>query len=118
MIWGVWRLLAADADQSTLADFVRHWIGSLIDHDASHGVDLVKTLTAYLENDRSHETTARRIFIHRSTLRYRLGRIEQLTGWDLGDPDQRFNTALACRALITLDALQTPFGGDGSRPTG
>jgi PAS domain S-box-containing protein len=117
---GVWRLLAGDADPSALTDFVRQWIGALIDYDSSHGADLTKTLATYLNNDRAYEATASRLLIHRSTLRYRLGRIGVLSGWDLGDPEHRFNLDLACRAWITLSShqdhsdVETPSPGDSS----
>jgi DNA-binding PucR family transcriptional regulator len=54
--------------------------------------------------DGAFEGTARKLLIHRSTLRYRLGRIEKLSGRTLDDPDHRFNLALACRAWISLNA--------------
>lgn len=101
---GVWRLLAAHSDPSSLRDFVREWIGTLIDYDGSHGSDLVTTLATFLDGDGAFEATARKLLIHRSTLRYRLGRIEKLGGHNLGDADHRFDLALACRAWIILNA--------------
>jgi DNA-binding PucR family transcriptional regulator len=60
-------------------------------------------LATYLEDGRAVESTARKLFIHRNTLRYRLGRIEKFCGGDLNDPDHRFNLALACRAWNILN---------------
>jgi len=102
---GVWCLLAAHSDPSQLADFVRQWLGVLIDYDAAHQADLTATLVAYLHNDRAYDATAQQLAIHRSTLRYRLGRIEGLSGRDLRDPEHRFNLGLACRAWTTLKAF-------------
>jgi DNA-binding PucR family transcriptional regulator len=48
--------------------------------------------------------------VHRSTLKYRLQRIRELTGLDLSDPEIHFNLQLATRAHLTLLALN----GDGS----
>jgi len=44
--------------------------------------------------------------VHRSTLKYRLQRIRELTGYDLGDPETRFNLELATRTRVTLAALR------------
>jgi DNA-binding PucR family transcriptional regulator len=44
--------------------------------------------------------------VHRSTLKYRLQRIRDLTGFDLSDPETQFNLQLATRAWVTLRALR------------
>jgi DNA-binding PucR family transcriptional regulator len=44
--------------------------------------------------------------VHRSTLKYRLQRIRELTGFELGDPETLFNLQLATRAWLTLQALR------------
>jgi hypothetical protein len=44
--------------------------------------DLLETLVAYLESGRSLELTARELFVHSNTVRYRLKRIAELIGWD------------------------------------
>lgn len=53
---------------------------------AQHSGDLVQTLDAYWATGTSVEATARRLFIHANTVRYRLGRIEDLTGYAPADP--------------------------------
>jgi PucR C-terminal helix-turn-helix domain len=44
--------------------------------------------------------------VHRNTLRYRLKRITDIAGLDLGEPDVQFNLQLATRAWRTLAALR------------
>lgn len=53
---------------------------------AAHSGDLVETLEAYWASGTSIEATARRLFIHANTVRYRLGRIEDITGHSPADP--------------------------------
>lgn len=48
----------------------------------SHSPDLLATLWAYLDNGRSLEATARELFVHPNTVRYRLKRITEVIGWD------------------------------------
>ena len=52
---------------------------------AAHSGDLVATLEAYWASGTSIEATARRLFIHPNTVRYRLARIEDLTGYAPND---------------------------------
>lgn len=102
---GIWRFLAADADPERLRDYVHEWIGTLIDYDAGHRSYLVETLSAFLAGQGALGSIAEGLHIHTSTLKYRLGRIRELTGRDLRVPDERFNLELACRAHTTLDAV-------------
>ncbi|MBI5162198.1 MAG: helix-turn-helix domain-containing protein, partial [Micrococcales bacterium] len=44
--------------------------------------DLLTTLWAYLDTGRSLEATARELFVHPNTVRYRLKRITEILGWD------------------------------------
>lgn len=62
---------------------------------AQHPGDLLKTLDAYWATGTSVEATARRLFIHANTVRYRLGRIEDLTGYAPSDPRGGFVLRLA-----------------------
>lgn len=49
---------------------------------AKNSPDLLETLVSYLESGRSLEVTARELFVHSNTVRYRLKRIAELIGWD------------------------------------
>ncbi|MGO9581455.1 MAG: PucR family transcriptional regulator [Acidimicrobiales bacterium] len=104
---GVWRLLARP-DATDLQKLVDHWIGPLIDYDREHRSELLKTLIAYLNEFGALEATAAKLYVHRNSLRYRLARIAELTGWDLNDPEQRFHLDLACRAWLVRQAFDGP----------
>ena len=56
------------------------------------------TLRAYLERGGVGEAAAA-LAIHRNTAAYRLRRIEELTGWDLADPDVRLALGVALRVV-------------------
>lgn len=103
---GVYKLLAEVADIGSVERFVQRWLGTLLDYDTSKGAQLVETLTAYLECGGSYDATARAISTHRSTLRYRLQRVREISGYDLTDPDTRFNLQLATRAWATLAGVR------------
>jgi sugar diacid utilization regulator len=103
---GVYKLLAEIADLGSVENFVQRWLGTLIAYDTSKGAQLVETLTAYLECGGSYDATARAISTHRSTLRYRLQRVREISGYDLAEPDTRFNLQLATRAWATLAGVR------------
>ena len=102
---GVYRILAEVEDTTTVDRFVREWLGPLIEYDARRNGEMVPTLSRYLECGRSHGATADALSIHRSTLKYRLQRIREISGHDLSDPDTSFNLQLATRAWQTLAVL-------------
>ena len=56
---------------------------------------LLATATAYLETGGSLEATARRLFVHPNTVRYRLGRISEVTGYDLTAPREAWTVRIA-----------------------
>ena len=66
--------------------------------DAPH---LLETATTYLERGQSLEGSARALFVHPNTIRYRLGTIAQLIGHDLTDPTDAFTVRIA----LTLGRL-------------
>jgi sugar diacid utilization regulator len=103
---GVFRLFGGVADPVDLEKLVQTWLSKLLEYDREHGYRLVPTLSAYLEFGGSHKQTAEAVVIHRSTLKYRLQRIREISGHDLDDPDTRFHLQLATRAWRTLQTLQ------------
>ncbi|HET8986950.1 MAG TPA: helix-turn-helix domain-containing protein, partial [Humibacillus sp.] len=90
--------------------------------NAAAQAPLLRTATAYLESGGSLEATARALFVHANTVRYRLGRISDLTGYDLATPREAWvvRIALALGRLAgegrSAPAL-TPPPGDRARST-
>ena len=103
---GIYKILATAGDTSAMERFVADWLGALIDYDAEHGTPLVLTLSEYLDCGGSYDASAKALSVHRSTLKYRLKRIRQVSGHDLGLPDVQFNLQVATRAWRTLQALR------------
>ena len=68
---------------------------------------MVATLGHYLDYGGNYEATAQALSVHRSTLKYRLQRIREISGHDLASPDTQFNLQLASRAWRTLQALRS-----------
>ncbi len=103
---GIYQLLSQISDMSTVDKFIHRWLGALISYDATKDAQLVDTLSAYLECGGNYDLTAKALSLHRSTLRYRLQRIREMSGHELNDPDTRFHLQLATRAWTTVHALR------------
>jgi hypothetical protein len=105
---GLYRLLATPEGRREAGAFVEDWIGSLLAYDAERQADLVHTLGVYLDQGGNYDATAAALHIHRSTLRYRLQRIRELSGHDLGHTDTRLNLHVAVRAAVVADPAVLP----------
>jgi sugar diacid utilization regulator len=103
---GVYRLFGDLTNVELLEEYVQHWLGELLAYDGQKQSDLVFTLDRYLATGRSHDASAKEVGVHRSTLKYRLQRIREISQHDLGDPDTLFNLQLATRAWSSLRALR------------
>jgi len=69
----------------------------------THSADLVATLWSYLDNGRSLEATARELFVHPNTVRYRLKRVSEVIGWDATGPRE----ALILQTALILGSIGT-----------
>ena len=87
-------LLAAVPDEVRRA-FRGRLLDKVIAYDVEHQADLVRTLEAFLRSDGSWTRCAGRLHVHVNTLRYRIGRIEELTGRDLSRLEARVDFFLA-----------------------
>ncbi|MDN3311688.1 helix-turn-helix domain-containing protein [Microbacterium oryzae] len=85
----------------------------------AHSTDLVTTLWSYLDNGRSLEATARELFVHPNTVRYRLKRVSDVIGWDATGPREALilQTALILGSIGPKDAVRRPVrrSRDGRR---
>lgn len=100
---GFYRIVADGDSQRKAATFVQEWLGALRDYDATHHTDLVRTLALYFDSGGRYDDAAAALTIHRSTLRYRLGRIREVGGHDLTEADTRLNLHIATRIWQVLD---------------
>jgi purine catabolism regulator len=92
---GLTGLLAGVSDDR-LEAFARRHLRALAEHDRTRNGSLLETLRAYLEEG-EQQAAARRLQVHPNTLRYRLDRVREITGFELEDPETRLNLAVALR---------------------
>ncbi|MEU6380085.1 PucR family transcriptional regulator [Streptomyces sp. NPDC046909] len=101
-----------DANQDRLARLVQHALGPLLEWEAAHASDLVRTLEVHLRNGCSPTRTAALLHIGRQSLYQRLERIESLLGLEIGDPD------LLGELLAAACAHRVVRGRAGAAPSG
>ncbi|MFE9995268.1 PucR family transcriptional regulator [Streptomyces avermitilis] len=94
---GLYRILGPGNDYRELETFVQEWLGQLIDYDSRHHTAMVETLSRYFDCGGNYDETADSLAIHRSTLRYRLQRIRDISGNDLANVEDRLNLQVATR---------------------
>lgn len=72
-------------------------IDALIQYDKENESDLIETLEALVNHLGARNITATSLYLHRNTLTYRIKKIENLTGYDLSDPESILELSLALR---------------------
>jgi purine catabolism regulator len=99
---GAFRLLLAVQDDEALRVYCDSVLGPLEDGRGEYGGELIRSLEAFIEQNGQWERAARELYCHRHTLRYRIRRIEELTGRDLKTARDRIEFWLALRARELL----------------
>jgi DNA-binding PucR family transcriptional regulator len=89
-------------DPGELQRFYAETVAPLVAYDEQYETDLVQTLETFLECDGNVANTAQRLFTHRHTIRYRLERVRDLCGLDVGSTDGREKLGLGLKAMRVL----------------
>jgi PucR family transcriptional regulator, purine catabolism regulatory protein len=95
---GAFRLLLSVQDDEALRVYTQSVLGPLEDGGGEYGDELLRSLEAFIEQNGQWEKAARQLYCHRHTLRYRIKRIEELTGRDMKSARDRIELWLALRA--------------------
>jgi purine catabolism regulator len=94
---GSFQLLLSLQDTDALRLYCESLLGPIEAGEGHYGGELVRSLEAFIACNGHWEAAARRLYCHRHTLRYRIRRIEELTGRDLGSARDRIEFWLALR---------------------
>jgi len=94
---GSFQLLLSLQDDEALRLFCDSILGPIEASEGPYGGELMRSLEAFIEENGQWERAARRLYCHRHTLRYRIRRVEELTGRNLGSARDRIEFWLALR---------------------
>jgi purine catabolism regulator len=94
---GSFQLLLSLQDDEALRLFCDSILGPIEASEGPYGGELMRSLEAFIEENGQWERAARRLYCHRHTLRYRIRRVEELTGRNLASARDRIEFWLALR---------------------
>ena len=103
---GTYRLLLSMTEPDALRAFADAMLAPLDAYDRDHNGELAASLQAFLQHNARWETAAAHLYVHRHTLRYRMRKVEELTGRDLASSFDRMEFWLALRARDLMAAHQ------------
>ncbi|MBO8140749.1 MAG: XylR N-terminal domain-containing protein [Firmicutes bacterium] len=108
---GAFALLYAGTSQETLVAYARRVLGPLLSYDERRNAQLVPTLYWFLTFEGNLKRTAEALNLSISGLKYRLQRLQEIGGFDIGNPETRFDLQLAVRIAM----LAGPRGSSRER---
>jgi PucR family transcriptional regulator, purine catabolism regulatory protein len=94
---GAFQLLLSLQDDDALLSYCRGVLGPVEAAEGDYGHELLRSLDAFIEHNGHWERAAAALYCHRHTLRYRIRRVEQLTGRDFSKARDRIEFWLALR---------------------
>lgn len=101
---GVGSLLLSSSDSEAVAKFAEETVGDLVREHSK--ADLLTTLCSFFDNMGSIRGSAAALDVHENTIRYRLSRIEELTGLAvMHDPDAQLRARLSLLVLLLQGRL-------------
>jgi len=94
---GAFQLLLSLQDDDALISYCRGVLGPVEQGEGEYGDELLRSLDVFIEYNGHWEKAAGALYCHRHTLRYRIRRVEQLTGRDFSQARDRIEFWLALR---------------------
>ena len=85
-LWFFRNKLARNED---VTDYLHPALETIRNIDADNGTEYLKTTATFLKHDSRAQRTGQELFLHRNAVLYRLKKMEELTGVDLEDPQER-----------------------------
>ncbi|MCW3040222.1 MAG: hypothetical protein JWM31_2127, partial [Solirubrobacterales bacterium] len=113
---GSFQLLLSLQDSDALRLYCDSLLAPIERGEGHYGGELMRSLEAFIECNGQWEAAARRLYCHRHTLRYRIRKIEELTGRDLASARDRIEFWLALRGREIAVRRPSPVTGDTTRP--
>ena len=114
---GAFTLLLSLQDEDALRLYSDGLLEPIERTEGEYGGELLRSLEAYIEHNGNWERAARQLYCHRHTLRYRIRKVEELTGRDLSRATDRIELWLALRARELVDEAPSravPLGAGGT----
>jgi GAF domain-containing protein len=110
---GAGRMFLATSDPQLVANHAENTLGDLVQDPSK--ADLLVTLASFFDNMASTRRVAERLGVHENTIRYRLSRVEQITGLAIThDPDAQLQARLALLVLMLQGRVPEAAAADAA----
>ena len=97
------QLINSVKDRDILNSFAEMSLGPLRKYDKEHGTNLVQTLAVYFDCNGNVSIAAKKLFLHRNSLIYRMDRIKEVLNTDLRNPTELLTLQVGLRVLWVLE---------------
>ncbi|NMB13594.1 MAG: hypothetical protein GX977_15050 [Firmicutes bacterium] len=102
---GVFQIVCEDLDTEVYRLFHEEWIKPIVEYDKKSGINLIETLNTYFLCNMNIIESAKRLFIHENTFRYRINKIESILGKKLSSGETMLNLWLALKMYLTVASV-------------
>ncbi|SDZ04197.1 PucR family transcriptional regulator [Tindallia californiensis] len=100
---GIYKLLTYDELEPELQEFYRDILKLLVEYDKEKNTELVPTLKMYFRLGGNLKKISKEMYTHYNTIIYRVQRIEEITGTNLENYDDRLNLQIALKIYDIID---------------
>ncbi len=99
---GIYKILYAVNDTAVLRSYYKEILGKLEAYDAENSASLTGMLVTYLESNASLAAVAEKLFMHRNTVTNQLKKIEEITGYNPLEMEDKvkFQMALYIQSIL------------------
>lgn len=97
------QLINSVKDRDILNSFAEMSLGPLLKYDREHGTNLVQTLAVYFDCNGNVSIAAKKLFLHRNSLIYRMDRIKEVLNTDLRNPTELLTLQVGLRVLWVIE---------------
>ncbi len=92
---GMFKILYAVNDKSVLRKYYKEIMGKLETYDMENSTNLIEMLKTYLDNNSSLQIVAEKQFVHRNTVTNQLRKIEEITGYNPFELEDKVKLCMA-----------------------
>ncbi len=104
----VYNILRSGISEEVLTGFYQSSVGALAEFDRENHTNLLETLEVYLLENRNLSVAAKRLYIHRNTMNYRINKIKAILNTDFDDPEKLLKLQIGIRIMRLLNGLGKP----------
>lgn len=103
---GILGILFEAKNFESMKDYCDRYLGTLIEYDNANKKELIHSLQVYLDNESVIQAAAEQLHVHYNTLRYRINRIEEITGLNLTNPQHKLNFRISLMIYNLIKSRQ------------